>query len=455
MAAPRLPLPAPAGRAREATWACVLALLTGGCNEIPAEALGSGESSSSSGGSTSTSSTSADGTSTGSDTSAGSTTLGPGSDSTTAVSSTGTDDGSSSGDETGMPMPACGDGLVAMGELCHELGPPIMLDPSPNRIASGDLDQDGAVDLLLSNSTTPEIWVLYGVGNGDFVAPQLLLTAGASVQDLAVDDLTGDGWPDLVITDGPGQRVVSYANDGAGSLFFAGLYPTSVSPQRLVVGDVNGDGTPDLVAAGSGNAALLLGNGLGGFLPLQDLGMPSGPHRLGLVDLDADGMLDLVTVNFGGGNTTAFLGDGVGLGEGTNHDTAASPESLALGDIDETGPPDMLVVHASGDDVGVLLGDGAGGFGSEDVRMVDDDPRSVALADLDSDGHLDLLVAHTTPGWLALHQGVGDGTFVAGPMLEVGAAGELLVTEVNGDGVPDVVVLRTNEGAVQVLRSAP
>ena len=444
--------PAPLMRARPVPWprhvgACLLVLATVGCHDLPTEAMGI----------TGDASTTTDDTGSGETTvvATGSTSQGDATGSTSSGLGTTEESGSGSSEDTGEPLPSCGDGLVAAGELCHELGPPIAVAPAPMRIATGDLDLDGATDLVLANPNAPELQVLYGVGDGDFVAPQLLLTAGTAVDDLALGDVTGDGSVDLVLTDDTGARVVSYANDGGGGLFFAGLYPAPLAPLRITLGDVDGDGTPDLVAAGSGTASLMLGNGLAGFLPVQDLALPAGPHRLGLFELDGDGVLDLLTVNGGGGNTTCFLGDGVGLGEGVDHDTAATPEGLAVGDIDEDGFADLVVAHAAGDDVGVLLGDGSGALGAADLRMVGDDPRAMVLADLDHDGHLDLAIAHTVPGQVALHLGVGDGTFVPGPVHVVEGAAELALAEINGDGVPDLVILRPQSSAVQVLRSAP
>jgi hypothetical protein len=79
----------------------------------------------------------------------------------------------------------------------------------------------------------------------------------------------------------------------------------------------------------------------------------------------------------------------------------------------------------------------------------------VALADLDSDGRLDLAVAHAMPGMLVLHRGMGDGTFIDGPSLAVAGPTDLYVTELNDDGVPDMVIVRPSDSAVQVLVSAP
>jgi FG-GAP-like repeat len=378
-----------------------------------------------------------------------------------STSDTSTGDGTStstagsSDDDTGEPQPLCGDGQVAAEELCHLLGPAILVAPAPGRLALDDVDQDGDVDLVLANALSPMVVVLWGVGDGNFIAPQLLLLAGAVVDDLALVDLSDDGAPDLVVTDRLGSRVVTYANDGAGDLFFAGQYPAELAPVRLVAGELDGDGVPDLVALAATSAAVMHGNGLAGVIPVQQVMLPSGPHTPGLFDVNGDGQLDFVTVNQAGGNATSRLNMGGTMAPGIDHDTAATPTGLAMGDIDEDGDLDLVLAHTSADDLGVLLGDGLGVLGAETLLDVADDPRAVALADLDSDGHLDLAVTHGAPGMLMLHAGLGDGTFDVGVSLPLGGPADLYVTELNGDGVPDLVITRPADSSVQALVSDP
>lgn len=363
--------------------------------------------------------------------------------------------GSSDTGDTGEPLPLCGDGQVAAEELCHVLGPAIFVAPAPGRLALDDVDQDGDVDLVLANSLSPMVVVLWGVGDGNFIAPQPLLMAGAVVDDLVLADFSDDGAPDLVLTDRVGSRVVTYANDGAGDLFFAGQYPAKLAPVRLVAGELDGDGVTDLVALGATGAAVMHGNGLAGVIPMQQLTLQSGPHTPGLFDVSGDGPLDLVTVNQGGGNATSWLNMGGTLAPGVDHDTAATPTSLAMGDIDEDGDLDLVLAHTSADDLGVLLGDGLGALGAESLLDVADDPRAVALADLDSDGHLDLAVTHGAPGMLMLHAGIGDGTFDVGVGLPLWGPADLYVTDLNADGVPDLVITRPADSSVQALVSDP
>lgn len=435
-----------------------LALLMVGCGDLPAEAQGSATTAPSTGvlddssdgpDATTTTTTTTNGSSGADPDSSGSSTDG-GSTETTAGESD-----SSSGGPPVEPRPNCGDGLVAMNELCHELGPAIALGLSPERIGITDFDGDGTQDLIVGEPTSAELVVLWGVGDGNFVAPQPFLTADAPIDDFAVTDLSGDGWPDLVLTDRANFRLIVFAGDGAGGVFFAGLYPADLAPLRLHLGFINDDPIVDVVASGTTTLSVMHGNGLAGFLPSQTLPIATGPHWLGLFDLDFDGQRDLVTVNRAGTSVSTFSNiDGV-MQEPDSFTTASLPQGMAIGDIDGNGTPDLLVAHSSADTVGILLGDGAGGFSEETTVDVTDDPQAVALADLDSDGALDLAVAHNPGDALVLHKGAGDGTFTKAPSLFVEQAADLRAADFNGDGVPDLVVLRPADEAIQVLVSAP
>lgn len=436
----------------------LLLVAASACGDLPTEALGThgASSSSSSSGPDAGTTVVVDDGSTGLPPLEGSTSSASGSSSSSSSGGSSSEgDSSSDGGETGEPLPACGDGQVAVGELCHVLGPSIAVAPAPGRLALGDLDVDGDVDIVLANPLSTMLVVLWGVGDGNFVAPQPLLNAGAVVDDLVLLDVSGDGSPDLVVTDRLGSRVVTYAGNGAGGLFFAGQYPAELAPIRLVAGRVDPDAILDLLALSTSSAAVLRGNGLAGFIPQQQVTLPTGPHAPGLHDLDGDGDLDFLTVNQAGGNTTCFLNMAGTLSPSVIHDTANTPAGQAVGDIDEDGDLDLVVVHASTDDLGVLLGDGLGALGAETLLDVADDPRAVALADLDSDGHLDLAIVHATANLLVLYKGAGNGVFTEGPSFVVSGPTDLYLTELNGDGVPDFVIARAADSAVQVLISSP
>jgi hypothetical protein len=67
---------------------------------------------------------------------------------------------------------------------------------NPYSVSVADLNGDGKVDLVASNSGSNTVTVLLGNGDGTFAAP-LTFGAGTNPISAAVGDFNGDGLPDL------------------------------------------------------------------------------------------------------------------------------------------------------------------------------------------------------------------------------------------------------------------
>jgi hypothetical protein len=160
----------------------------------------------------------------------------------------------------------------------------------PSTVLLTDMDGDGFGDIVVVyNNTAPNplgagpvfqnnVYIWYGMGDGKFLAqPQVLkLTRNYSLG--AVADMNGDGFPDLVLSDG--SLISILYNEGGrnfGTPLASGLYP---GEQHFVAGqginsislvDVNGDSVPDVVAANGGatiSNALALGAKTASFVNL-------------------------------------------------------------------------------------------------------------------------------------------------------------------------------------------
>lgn len=249
------------------------------------------------------------------------------------------------------------------------------------------------------------------------------------------------------------------------------------NPFSVAIADVNSDGKPDLVVANQctgpdfcgvpGVLGVLLANGDGTFQ--SAVNYPSGGSYLNAVavaDLNGDGKPDLVAANGRESSVGVLLGNGDGTFEPavTYSSGAFDPVAVTVADVNGDGKPDLLVTNlcASGCDnifppqgsVSVLLGKGDGTFRKAVTYLSGGYfSFSIAVADLNGDGRRDLVVTNLCdsnanigncdhPGLAGVLLGNGDGTFQPAIVYGTGAndARAVAVTDVNGDGKPDLMV---------------
>lgn len=180
-----------------------------------------------------------------------------------------------------------------------------------------------------------------------------------------------------------------------------------------------------------------------------------------LADLDEDGSLDLIALPRLGHGAQVWLGDGKGgwREASAGLDLAAScGGGVAAADLNRDGHLDLVVAdHCAG--VFVYLGDGHGhwravtqGLNPAAAQQAPasadgDNPftgaEDVAVADVNHDGFPDLVVAARQEGGITVYFGDGSGrkwTEAHGDGLpKSGWANKLLVTDIDGDGHPDLV----------------
>jgi hypothetical protein len=163
----------------------------------------------------------------------------------------------------------------------------------------------------------------------------------------------------------------------------------------IAIEDLDGDGNPDLAATNSVSAtvSVLLGNGAGSFGSKTDFATGNGAYFIAIEDLNSDGNPDLTVTNQDSATVSVLLGNGAGaFGARTDYATGTSPGSIAIEDLDGDGNPDLAVTNQSSYTVSVLLGNGAGAFGAKTDFATGNYPWSIAIDDLNGDGNPDLAV---------------------------------------------------------------
>jgi hypothetical protein len=294
---------------------------------------------------------------------------------------------------------------------------------------------------------------------------------------LVAGNFTGSGYPSVVQTSTvkgggapyPGD-LSAYLSTGSGSFAAPVLTAAGNDPLYLASADLNGDHLPDIVAASFEDGALSVffndAQSPGTFNSPLVLSSP-GASQVAIADMNGDGLPDLVSADYG---VSLFLQTSAG--------TFAAPVSLysgganwvAAGDLNHDGVPDVVLTDSSS--VKLLLHTGAASASTYAAPVTVYVPNAsadiagaslIAIADVNGDGYADLVVTDPGPAGGAspsvavlLQNPASPGTFLA-PVNYATApqslAQSIIVADVNGDGLPDIVIGGTQ--AVSVLLANP
>lgn len=363
----------------------------------------------------------------------------------------------------------CGGALVCKGSACAaaqcngQLGlpnvPQIPTAISPLGSVVADLNNDGLMDLAIAQAGYPSnqdgsVGVLMGKGNGTF-GPRVDYAIPGTSGAFALGDLDGDGAPDLVANNTTANTLELFTNQGNGTFSGPVSLPTLVT-QRIVIADVNADGKPDLVHSRYNGASVLLNLGGGSFAPHVDYTLPWSVRSVAVGDLDGDGKPEMAVLSTYGKNTVTIYknqGDGsfgtpVDLDSGDLSVHGNGTPAIELADMNGDAKLDIITV---GSGVSVLLNQGTGTFAprlSYAVAGTYWSARSALVADVDLDGDMDVAVAIDAnldqsdyEGRVSVLYNQGNGTL--GNRLDYPVAvhpRSISAGDLTGDGYPELVL---------------
>jgi hypothetical protein len=306
----------------------------------------------------------------------------------------------------------------------------------PGFVRIADMNGDGHLDAVTCGSNSAAVVVLLGRGDGTF-DPPLSVGVGATGTRAAVGDIDGDGVLDIAtrrLSQSPSVQIHRGLGNGQFALF--PTQPTDPLAVDVALADVNGDGFTDLLTCrSSGNFRVALGTGTGTFGSGKTITGGSSLQTIVVADVDGDGHLDLV----GGGQDSFFVvfGDGQGnFGDLKSVWLQRSSTLVEIEDVDGDGDRDVISAGYGANSVSITLNLGQRNFAAPQHHL-GGQVLGMDVSDVDEDGLLDVVVGGQ---WISVLRGLGQGRF-DGPRLYLNTAGSVDIDlgDLDRDGTDDLV----------------
>ena len=291
------------------------------------------------------------------------------------------------------------------------------------------------------------------------------VTTNASPSAIVTGDFNDDGFMDIAVTDAANNQVSILLGNGDGTFQTPVSYPTGNKPVALIAQDFDGDNQPDLaiVNQADGTVTILLGNKVNG-VQTGTFGTPPGqiavpkvgtlPSAItaGEFNITNNANADLAVTNSGDSTVSILLGNGDGtFGAQGILNTGNGPAGVVTADFNSDSKPDLAVTNQTDGTVSILLGSGDGTFQPQTTVTVGSGPAGIIAATFTS-ASPDLAIADETANNVDVLIGNGDGTFTGPLSLPTGNSPIALVAaDINGDQTIDLVSANNASNTVTVM----
>ncbi|MEO9806445.1 MAG: FG-GAP-like repeat-containing protein [Reichenbachiella sp.] len=331
-----------------------------------------------------------------------------------------------------------------------------------------DLDEDGLLDILVSNSMDDDISLLRnsstGIGDINF-EDRVDYQVGSSPSELVTADFDADGKLDVAVVNGGSGNISILRNTSSGSISFDAKvdFAAGSSPTSLAVSDVDGDGKVDIAVVDWDNDVVSIlrntssGVGVISFATKVDFATGDQPSRVAIADIDLDLKPDLLVANASGSLSILLNTSSVGTSSfSTKQDYSLSgePKHIVTSDFDEDGSIDIAVSSIatpmiSGSQNKIELFRNTSSPGSLSFVRTDLSEKAswMSLSDINGDGKLDMFFSDLFNGFSILENESTVGSISFGDEVYIGTnIFTLSITSDNldNDGEPDIILTGAN-----------
>ena len=332
-------------------------------------------------------------------------------------------------------------------------------------LTMSDLDGDGKSDIIVANLNGFTVLQNTSSNGMPSFADRVDHTTGAYyTTGVTAGDLDGDGKPELMVAgEYPDDITIFYNKSIPGTISFTDSIHLSVGnyPRRTTVDDLDGDGKPDLVVSGISNFLIVFRNtstpGHLLFGPGKVINTGQFPGQVIITDLNGDNKSDLAVANAGDysspGNTISIfkntsIGSTITFDNKVDFQTGINPNGIAAGDLDGDGKPELSVTNSNNGTVSIFRNNSTGtdiSFSPRIDYVAGTSPGDVAFGDLDGDGRPDMVVANQNPATISLYKNTSaPGAVSFNAKVDYATAGGhvgIAIGDVDGDGKPDLTGL--------------
>ncbi len=322
----------------------------------------------------------------------------------------------------------------------------------PGDLQVGDVDEDGALDLV--SFTTAGQRVIFGNGDGTFrEAVDHYDIDQQGVQGRGPEsyliDLDGDGHLDIVEAAGQSTGIIRVRpGDGSGAFGVPRSVDIVQGAGPLAFADIDHDGKLDIVHVGTSSG--------GGGTDLPDAVVYAG-KRDGLVDmlatdLNDDANEEVLAINEDSDRLTIYVGDNLGgLTRQPDLLTGRAPRAVTVADLDGDGRLELITANRAGRSLSVFSGSIAAGYTHSEFPA-GNGVIDVEAGDLDDDGHVDLVALDDSSRALLVYAGNGTGELGIPTAIALGdKPGKLTLGDTNGDGIIDATITLPGSNRLMIL----
>ena len=327
-------------------------------------------------------------------------------------------------------------GQLNAGNLTYSPTSSVAIGAQPIRVLLVDLNADDIDDMVVVNHGSDDLTVALGKGNGEFDIPSTVPVNGDGPTFVAAADLDSDGKVDLVSTNAFTHHLSIMSGDGVGGFTVTQQLDTPPVPMGLEIADMNADGSLDLISVSRHGALVVYyGDGAGGFQSDRNIKVanptvfPYGDDiwqiaGLDVADFDKDGLLDIATVSVDRDIVHIYRASSVGayLRPANSLPVGMGPRAVTVQDFNGDGELDLAVLSYLSNEVSMILGMGvrasiAIGTGEQRASqlmftrtiqyLAPPDARDLIATELDGDGRPDLIVASNVLSGSSASEGIG------------------------------------------------